>query len=202
MSKFECSKRSRRAAFVIGSFGHLNLNRHSSFEFRRCGTRFEMMPQVTSTAADEMKTRKVELVLQQLDSLPTLPVVALRLMALTGSPDAKMAEVVALLSADQSLTTKLLSLANSAMVGLKSPITSVQHAVVMLGFETVRNLVLSVKVFEIFQQRGTEEEETDAPTPFERTEFWKHSLAVATASEMLASRSEEHTSELQSRQYL
>ena len=145
------------------------------------------MSQLSSHSSDEIKTRKVELVLQQLDSLPTLPVIALRLMALTGSADSKMQEVVALVSADQSLASKLLSLANSAMTGIKAPITSVQQAVVMLGFETVRNLVLSVKVFEIFQQRGTGEEETDAPVAFERKEFWKHSLAVATAAEMLAS---------------
>ena len=92
------------------------------------------MTQLTSTPTDEIKTRKVELVLQQLDTLPTLPAIALRLMSLTGTPDAKIQEVVQLLSVDQSLTSKLLSLANSAMVGLRSPITSVQQAVVMLGF--------------------------------------------------------------------
>src|ERR1035437_7713142 len=99
------------------------------------------MTQLTATPVDEVKTRKVELVLQQLDSLPTLPIVALRLMALTGSTESRIQEVVALLSADQSLTSKLLSLANSAMIGMRSPIPSVQQAVVMLGFETVRNLV-------------------------------------------------------------
>jgi putative nucleotidyltransferase with HDIG domain len=149
------------------------------------------MTQLAATPTDEVKTRKVELVLQQLDSLPTLPIVALRLMSLTGSPDAKIKEIVQLLSADQSLTSKLLSLANSAMVGMRAPITSVQQAVVMLGFETVRNLVLSVKVFEVFQQRSVTLEEA-SPTPqgptFDRTEFWKHSLAVATAAELLAAR--------------
>jgi putative nucleotidyltransferase with HDIG domain len=151
------------------------------------------MTQLTSTASsapDEIKTRKVELVLQQLDTLPTLPVIALRLMALTGTPDAKIQEVVQLLSVDQSLTSKLLSLANSAMVGMRAPITSVQQAVVMLGFETVRNLVLSVKVFEVFQTRPTDPNDATPPTApqFDRTEFWKHSLAVATAAEMLAAR--------------
>src|SRR5437868_3673589 len=105
-----------------------------------------------STAAyDEIKTRKVELVLQQLDSLPTLPAIAVRLLALTGAPDSKIQEVVQLLSADQSLTNKLLSLASSASTGARAPITSVQQAVVLLGFETLRNVVLSLKVFEAFQ---------------------------------------------------
>ena len=63
---------------------------------------------------DEVKTRKVELVLQQLDSLPTLPAVVVRLLALTSSNDARISEVVQLLPADQSLTGNLLSLAGSA----------------------------------------------------------------------------------------
>src|ERR1700744_3026693 len=102
---------------------------------------------------DEVKTRKVEMVLQQLDTLPTLPAIAMRLMSLTGTAESKIEEVVQLLSADQSLTGKLLSLASSAMLGARSPITTVQQAVVRLGFDTVRNLVLSGKVFEAFQQR-------------------------------------------------
>jgi HD-like signal output (HDOD) protein len=114
-----------------------------------------------TSSADEIKTRKVELVLQQLDSLPTLPAIVVRLLALTGSAESRIQEVVQLLSTDQSLTGKLLSLAGSASAGVRAPITSIQQAVVMLGFETVRNIALSVKVFETFQQR-TEE---DAATP-------------------------------------
>src|SRR3954470_21810306 len=100
--------------------------------------------------SDEIKTRKVELVLQQLDALPTLPAVVVRLLALTNSSESKIKEVVQLLSADPSLTSKLLSLAGSAASGIRVPVTNVQQAVVMLGFETVRNLALSVKVFETF----------------------------------------------------
>ncbi|MGN6370990.1 MAG: HDOD domain-containing protein [Phycisphaerae bacterium] len=135
-----------------------------------------------------MKTRKVEMVLQQLDTLPTLPAIAMRLMTLTGTAESKIEEVVQLLSADQSLTGKLLSLASSAGMAGRMPITTVQQAVVRLGFDTVRNLVLSVKVFEAFQQRPAEGSGEEAPSSFNRSEFWKHSLAVATAAELLAAR--------------
>jgi putative nucleotidyltransferase with HDIG domain len=139
----------------------------------------------------EIKTRKVELVLQQLDSLPTLPAVVVRLLALTNSSESRIQEVVQLLSADQSLTGKLLSLAGSAAAGVRLPVTSVQQAVVLLGFETVRNLALSVKVFESFQQSLKMPEDPDQPAPlFKREEFWKHSLAVATAAEMLAKKTQ------------
>jgi len=145
---------------------------------------------MSAAATEEIKTRKVELVLQQLDALPTLPAIVVRLLTLTNSSDARIQEVVQLLSADQSLTGKLLSLAGSAASGVRVPVTSVQQAVVLLGFETLRNLALSVKVFEAFQQAPEREESGGAPEApaFNREEFWKHSLAVATAAEMLAAR--------------
>ncbi len=140
------------------------------------------MSQAVLQLPDELRARKVELVLQQLDSLPTLPAVVVRLLTLTGSAQSKIKEVVELISLDPSLTGKILSLVQSASNGVRSSITSVHQAVVMLGFETIRNMVLSVKVFEAFQ--------TDAAlapaTRFDRAAFWKHSLAVATAAEMLA----------------
>lgn len=147
------------------------------------------MASPATAPADEIKTRKVELVLQQLDSLPTLPAIVVRLLALTGSPETRIQEVVQLLSADQSLTGKLLSLAGSSSAGVRAPITSVQQAVVLLGFETVRNLALSVKVFETFQQPAAEDAPANNAAPaFDRAAFWKHSLAVATATELLAAR--------------
>ena len=139
------------------------------------------MSQAVTQVPDDLRARKVELVLQQLDSLPTLPTVALRLLALTGAPESNIKEIVELIALDPALTGKILSLVGSAAVNTRSPITSVQQAVVMLGFEAVRNLVLSVKVFEIFQADATA-----TPTRFDRAAFWKHALAVATAAEILA----------------
>ncbi|HVT81134.1 MAG TPA: HDOD domain-containing protein [Phycisphaerae bacterium] len=139
----------------------------------------------SSPNPEDIKTRKVELVLQQLDALPTLPAIVVRLLSLTNSNDSRIQEVVQLLSADQSLTGKLLSLAGSASAGVRVPVTNVQQAVVLLGFETVRNLALSVKVFETFQAPQAADGEEPV---FKREEFWKHSLAVATAAEMLAAR--------------
>lgn len=140
---------------------------------------------------DLLRTRKVEIVLKQLDGLPTLPAVAVRLLSLTGNNESSINEVVDVLQADPALTSKILSLVQSSAAGMRQPITQVRQAVVMLGFETIRNLVLSVKVFEVFQAADDQNlgRSPSATGGFNRTDFWKHSLAVATAAEMLASRS-------------
>lgn len=140
---------------------------------------------------DLLRTRKVEIVLQQLDGLPTLPAVAVRLLNLTGNNESKITEIVEVLQADPALTGKILSLVQSSAAGIRQTITQVRQAVVMLGFETIRNLVLSIKVFEVFQNADAQDQRRAAAhgATFNRADFWKHSIAVATAAEMLAARS-------------
>ena len=122
-----------------------------------------------------------ELVLSHLDRLPTLPAVAVRLLQLTATEDSTAGDVVKLLRSDQSLTAKILSLASSASSGVRSPVTTLEKAVPLLGFSTLRSVVLATSVFHCFTKPGEQ-----APGTFDRMEFWKHSLAVACAARLLA----------------
>ena len=62
----------------------------------------------------DLKEKRVELILQQLQQLPTLPSVAVKVMEITGRDDSTVHEVVQLISADQSLTAKILQLVHRA----------------------------------------------------------------------------------------
>ncbi|MCH9022832.1 MAG: HDOD domain-containing protein, partial [Planctomycetes bacterium] len=128
-----------------------------------------------------IKGKKVELILEQLNCLPTLPSVASRLLQITSQTNTQAEEVVALIESDQSLSSKILFLTTqvSREVNRKA-VSSVSKAVVLLGFEAVRNAVLSIKVFETLSGGKGHEQQA-----FNRTEFWKHSLAVACASRQL-----------------
>jgi len=127
------------------------------------------------------KRKKVELILHQLNSLPTLPVAAARILQLTVQTDTQAAEVVRLIESDPSLATKIVGLATRANTGLNRRSASLSKAVVLLGFDAVRNAVLSIKVFETLG--GPAQGQTGQ---FDRVGFWKHSLAVACAAKMLA----------------
>lgn len=133
-----------------------------------------------SNAADRLQGRQVELILRQLDSLPTLPVIATRLLQLTASKHADHDQIVALIQADQSLSAKLLSLAGRASTGMRAEARTVEKAVLMLGLDAVRSAVLSIKVFEMFSPAPK------AQTPMDLREFWKHCLAVAAATQLIA----------------
>jgi len=131
----------------------------------------------------------IELILQQLDELPTLSPIAIRLLELTSSDDAKIGEVIALISSDPSLASKVLKLCRAAHEGRARSVKTVDRAVVMLGFEAVRTAVLSVEVFELIDtiESAGGERRSDRPR-FDRMAFWHHALAVSAAAELLARR--------------
>src|ERR1041385_3129016 len=129
----------------------------------------------------DAKEKRVELILQQLQQLPTLPVVAVRVLEVTGREDSSADQVVQLISSDQSLTAKILQLVHRAASGGRGEVSSIERAVILLGFDAVRSAVLAISVFQTF-----DEDANRPPLRFKREEFWKHSIGVACCAELLA----------------
>ncbi|MEM8782547.1 MAG: HDOD domain-containing protein [Planctomycetota bacterium] len=158
-------------------------------------------------AARLPKTRRIELILRQIDQLPTLPAVATRLLELTADHESRSDEVVQLVSSDPALTAKVLAMCRTADRGVRNAdALTVQRAVLLLGYGQVRNLVLSLKIFELFDGGAVETESTDerepsvsaqssaqnpqhSPPAFDRSGFWAHCLGVAVAAERIAAAS-------------
>ncbi len=129
----------------------------------------------------DVREKRVELILQQLDELPTLPAVAVRVLEVTGSESSDAKEVVRLIESDPALTARILQLVHRADVGVHGEVSTVERAVVLLGFEAVRSAVLAISVFETFRDAGK-----PLASQFRRDEFWKHCVAVACAAELIA----------------
>ncbi len=136
--------------------------------------------------------------LGELDSLPTLSPVATRLLTLSSDDEVELDSLVALIEADPALSGKILGLCRRAGLALTEQITTVKHAAVMLGLEAVRSAVLSVAVYEALESQGDAADdramaaamrlgsESLALAEFDRTGFWRYSIGVATACELLA----------------
>src|SRR5438034_35115 len=131
---------------------------------------------------DPVREKRVELILQQLEELPTLPAVALRVLEVTSREDSSAKEVVELISSDVALSARILELVHRADAGVRGDVSSIERAVVLLGFDAVRSAVLAVSVFNTFSGAGRER----TTQHFSIEEFWKHSVAVACCSELLA----------------
>lgn len=116
--------------------------------------------------------------IEKLGKLPTLPPVALRLISAAEDEATSLKQIARLIESDQSLTSKLLKVANSAQFGRSRQVASVDRAIQLLGLDMVRSIVLSIVVVDLFK-----EEESRA---FQMVEFWHHAGACAAASELLA----------------
>jgi signal transduction histidine kinase/HD-like signal output (HDOD) protein len=131
--------------------------------------------------------RRVELILEQLDQLPTLSSVALRLLEVTSSDDSSAEDVIELVSADPALSARLLAMCRRAHLGVSLEGADVAHAVKLLGFDEVRAAAASVQVFELLEGLSSRGGEVRVGASiFRPADFWIHSIAAAILSERLA----------------
>jgi len=125
---------------------------------------------------DEVK--KIEEVVKGLDKLPTLPNVAVRILEAVKNEDTCLKEISDILSKDPSLSAEVLKAINSPYYGLSTKVTSVPHAVNLLGISTVKSLALSFSLVKNFRSK--------ASGAFDYSIFWKDSLIGAVAAKLLA----------------
>lgn len=111
--------------------------------------------------------------------LPTLPESVARLMGMVDNPDTSARSLAVAISSDQVLTARVLKLANSSYYGFPQRVSTVRLALVMLGFDAVRDLALASTVMSAF--RGSQED-----AHFDIRRFWAHAVAVAVASRHLS----------------
>lgn len=119
-----------------------------------------------------MNVQQIRHQIEQLESLPTVPVVAQKLLAVVDSPTMSMNEIGNLISMDQSLTVRLLKMVNSPIYGFPGRISSVSQALILLGLNVVKGMVLGVSVFEIMEKT--------------MGGLWEHSLCTAVAARTIA----------------
>ncbi len=117
--------------------------------------------------------------LERIEDLPTLPTILFEVNRLLEDINTSPKKLSDAIKKDPSMVVKILKLVNSAFYGFRSRISDISNAVVLLGFNTIRNAVISVSIIKTFSgKKGLE--------GFDITEFWKHSIAVAVTSKRLA----------------
>ncbi len=118
------------------------------------------------------KRREVKKKLRTLKGLPTLPPIVAKLTRMIGDETVSAPQIAAVIERDQVLTSKVLRLVNSAFYGFPRRISTVSNAIVLLGFNVIRTLVITASIFEMMQSRDVG--------------LWEHSLGVAAVSGILA----------------
>jgi putative nucleotidyltransferase with HDIG domain len=115
--------------------------------------------------------------------LPTLPIIAQRILTLTDDEDTGTEQLAKIIASDQALTVRILSLANSAYYGHRAKISTLWQAIVVIGWTMLKQVSLSVLICKALGPGGN------------RIPFWRHSLMAANASASAATRSKAQNAE-------
>jgi putative nucleotidyltransferase with HDIG domain len=118
--------------------------------------------------------------LQSISTIPTLPTVIEQITRLLQNPKTSAEEIGKAITTDQALASKVLKLVNSAFYGFPGRIATITHAVVILGFSTVKNIVLTASIFDAFRKK------TSGRSGFDIEQFWYHSIACGAAAQSIA----------------
>ncbi|MDP1993609.1 MAG: HDOD domain-containing protein [Ignavibacteria bacterium] len=121
---------------------------------------------------------KTEMVLANIFKLPPIPKVLLEASKILDSKAPKSKLLVDVISKDQSLVTKVLSIANSPLFGLQRKVTSMDFAILVLGFSELKKIISALSVIETFKNK------TDKY--LDQKEFWLHSVLTGSISEKIA----------------
>lgn len=114
----------------------------------------------------------------RLKRLPALPTVVADLLSSFGNDDADIGLICRQIARDQSLTARLLRVANSSFYGLQCRVATINEAVVVLGFRAVRSMLLTLSVNSAFRSQ-------DCPG-FEPRAYTRHCVGVGMAARAIA----------------
>ncbi|MCX5912280.1 MAG: HDOD domain-containing protein [Deltaproteobacteria bacterium] len=125
----------------------------------------------------QVQNTLIERVIQKVEHLPTLPQVVTKVLAMTDSAHVNAVELSK--EMDQTLSAKVLKVANSAYYGGRTvrKVNSVHHAIVIIGFDALKEIILTTSLFHTFQ----DSKEIESLRP-----LWQHSLECGLAAKRLA----------------
>lgn len=136
------------------------------------------MSEATSIAAPPDIEKRLKQVVANIRNLPTPPIVFQQIQKVMNDPGASAVKIGSIIAEDPAMSVKVLKLTNSAFYGLSREIESVSQAVLVIGTEAIRNLILAASVLDMFNSKGA--------TQDYQNRFWRHSLATGACSRILA----------------
>jgi HD-like signal output (HDOD) protein len=131
-----------------------------------------------SMAADYGMNNSLRELVGRIRTFPTIPSLYLEVVNALKDPNATTDDIGAIISKDMAMTTKLVQVLNSAYFGLPRTITDPTEAVGILGFETTKSLIMTVKLLSQYDKVK--------PVYFSIDNIWRHSTNVARTARVMA----------------
>jgi putative nucleotidyltransferase with HDIG domain len=133
--------------------------------------------QMAALRAQPVQDSRMRL-LSAVNAMPPLPAVLSQLLGLLNDDSCSSTEIAAMIERDSVLSGSVLRCVNSAYYGVSSRVSSIRHAVTLLGFATVRNLGLAFSMRRMMQ--------SSQPSGKAYKTYSRHALACALMTQFLA----------------
>lgn len=118
--------------------------------------------------------------IRQCPTLPSLPTIAMEVLELAQKEEVDIAEIARIISRDPALSSKILRTVNSSFYGRSQSISQVSQALVILGLQSVKTLVLGFSLVGNLHQSKSK--------GFKHLDYWKRSIYAATAAKTIAAK--------------
>jgi len=136
------------------------------------------MPKAAPVATAQFIQRSIQ---RSLRELPALPDAVLRVVEETNRPEPSGARIERFVSSDQALASKVLRVVNSAYYGVSGQVSNLGQAIMILGMQQMRNLVLSMGAIAVFEGHIPRQKDT-------LRKFWLHSFSTASVAAMISTK--------------
>lgn len=127
-----------------------------------------------------MKKMSLDILIDKIEDMPILPDRITKIISLTENPDSTIKDLENELLKDQSLTSKILKLANSSYYGYARRISTISQAAILLGSQTIKSLVLASAVSQFLIK------ELPEGYGLEKYDLWHQSQTCAIISRFIA----------------
>ncbi len=124
------------------------------------------------------KRKKTELTLSNIYNLPAMSAIMVEVSRLLDDPSTGTQELSSWIGKDQGLTAKILSIANSPLYGLPRKVSTIDFAILIIGYQDVKNIVVALSMMESFKNASDKD--------LDQNEFWLHSVVTGNAAKRVA----------------
>ncbi len=121
---------------------------------------------------------KSQAALASVYNLPAMSATMLEVSKLLDDPSTNTAVLSRIIGKDQGLSTKILSIANSPLYGLSRKVSTIDFAILIIGYQDIKNIVVALTMVESFKNKSDKY--------LDQREFWTHSMLAGTAARKLA----------------
>lgn len=148
-------------------------------EFKRLNVEIVCLD-ANNSNEDTNTNKTISKIKEDIKNIPSLPEIITKSIELMQDKNTSASTLSKLISNDVGLTARVLKLVNSAYYGFPKQIATIQQAITILGFTTIKGIILSASIYKMFSSEG-------AGSEFNYKQFWKHSLLVASAAKLISS---------------